>query len=566
MSTNEQPDPPKTDANQGSDGQAANQDPHAANPPGSNKNGFSALLSLVPRSLSVAKAAVIALFGLIFYFLLVQFHLLDLVLPSTYGTVVVDTPQIFTRERLVNDRFREEAWLESQLQSLTDNQPVIASKDSYLNQLDLILDGAEQAQGAERDKFTAALEKLAANNIPQNAPLFPDQFQKLQRYRDLVRRQLIENDLDDRHDLRSNSLFLFKFGASIAPGPRTSSPVRITLNLEEGNARRPLGKTADDKVFAPCINLTEYECAFLYKSRRFEYVKGDPSFKTAEAYLDEISKSYDDWYGLYEQWIRDENSRLKRRQQEYRDLLSDLNQFSAAQERGEADFALWGAEFNKSLQLLNSRLRLPELKTCNSWKQSTDLISTISTILPSGHLSYKGHIKESIQKCIVSIKDLYSNLPGTVVEEAYKAAELKAVAFRTGKLTSADMLDDLVAGALSASNCSVNSLSKSRPASSTDSFSLSLENDIQKLSDTLSNCAENWIVERFTAQDVDRSDIPEGAISRAGNQITELTRYSSWCPLPLRIASLSMMKAATCRSLPTSGVSGLQRRRRLRAR
>ncbi len=34
---------------------------------------------------------------------------------STYGLIYIDTPEVYTRERLVNDRFQQDAWLRRQL-------------------------------------------------------------------------------------------------------------------------------------------------------------------------------------------------------------------------------------------------------------------------------------------------------------------------------------------------------------------------------------------------------------------------------------------------------------------
>ena len=36
-------------------------------------------------------------------------------LPGTTGTILVSGPQVYTRERLVNDRYREDAWLLTEL-------------------------------------------------------------------------------------------------------------------------------------------------------------------------------------------------------------------------------------------------------------------------------------------------------------------------------------------------------------------------------------------------------------------------------------------------------------------
>src|SRR5262245_53966849 len=37
--------------------------------------------------------------------------------PKTHGHIWVESPEVYTRERLVNDRFRQEAWLSAQLPS-----------------------------------------------------------------------------------------------------------------------------------------------------------------------------------------------------------------------------------------------------------------------------------------------------------------------------------------------------------------------------------------------------------------------------------------------------------------
>ena len=43
---------------------------------------------------------------------------------KTEGEIIVDEPKVYTRERLVNDRFAEEAWLKQQLK--------VATRDNFL--------------------------------------------------------------------------------------------------------------------------------------------------------------------------------------------------------------------------------------------------------------------------------------------------------------------------------------------------------------------------------------------------------------------------------------------------
>ena len=50
-------------------------------------------------------------------------------------------------------------------------------------------------------------------------------------YRDQVRNFLIENQLDDRHDLNGNSLYRLKFDATIVPGVNTQALAEVHVRL-----------------------------------------------------------------------------------------------------------------------------------------------------------------------------------------------------------------------------------------------------------------------------------------------------------------------------------------------
>src|SRR4051794_11635000 len=52
--------------------------------------------------------------------------------PETEGTIFVETPQVYTRERLVNDRFVQESWLRNELEgkiTLAPSQTVNVTRE-----------------------------------------------------------------------------------------------------------------------------------------------------------------------------------------------------------------------------------------------------------------------------------------------------------------------------------------------------------------------------------------------------------------------------------------------------
>jgi len=151
---------------------------------------------------------------------------------KTYGRILVDSPEIYTRERMVNDRFRQEAWLLEQLEKLTGEKPgiqgVVAGQSSSRRDASLSLGtkagAAEAAAGADPQQAEAAAGQ------PQLTPI--ESFRVQQSVREEVRNALIENQLDDRHDLGGNTLYRLKFDATIIPGNDTSAWAQIKVHFK----------------------------------------------------------------------------------------------------------------------------------------------------------------------------------------------------------------------------------------------------------------------------------------------------------------------------------------------
>jgi hypothetical protein len=169
-------------------------------------------------------------------------------LPSrrTYGTIYVDSPEVYTRERLVNDRFLQHAWL----MALLDKPEEAKGGRRYLKEGRSITASADvsaaatppAATGTEPPKQEPEGEAGAAPRIEQASR---DRLHAQLAYRDEIRGLLIENQLDDRHDLNGNALYHFKFDVTVVPGWNTQALARVTVRvLGPAAPRREPSETA----------------------------------------------------------------------------------------------------------------------------------------------------------------------------------------------------------------------------------------------------------------------------------------------------------------------------------
>jgi hypothetical protein len=215
-------------------------------------------------------------------------------MPRTFGSIYVNSPQIYTRERLVNDRFVHDAWLRQQL-DLSDTLAIGPTERVHQDVQLKAMAGAGKSGGAGP----------AAQPVPDASPQDPapapaaslglsplDVFEARNSYRAQVRGQIIENQLDDRHDLQGNSLYLFKFDVAIVPGDNTTSSARITIEMK-GVPYYSAGESAAG---------SSYDAAELTKD-------ADGIKKYARDYL-ENQPGLDVWKHLYSDWWHNIGTRL----------------------------------------------------------------------------------------------------------------------------------------------------------------------------------------------------------------------------------------------------------------
>jgi len=183
----------------------------------------------------------------------------------TYGTIWIDSPEVYTRERLVNDRLLQDAWLRARLPGREPGTYAGVQLSSTRMTTDVSYGRTEPArspaeampptkalpsgavEAASREKpapeppsarqsagaaATAPPPPAQPPQAPQGAAVSGrDNLAAELDYRDYVRDLLIENQLDDRHDLSGNSLYKLKFDATVIPGSNTQATAQITVKL-----------------------------------------------------------------------------------------------------------------------------------------------------------------------------------------------------------------------------------------------------------------------------------------------------------------------------------------------
>lgn len=166
---------------------------------------------------------------------------------TTFGTIVVGSPAIYTRERLVNDRFLQDTWLSARLDPSTEIQDARQFR-SERRGASVRLGDSKESGGTESSSGQDGSSQAAASQprLSSRARLSEEV-----DYREQVRNLTIENQLDDRHDLNGNSLYRFRFDASVLPGANTQASALITVRLMSPAFLTPLpGKTSSGSLSA----------------------------------------------------------------------------------------------------------------------------------------------------------------------------------------------------------------------------------------------------------------------------------------------------------------------------
>lgn len=275
--------------------------------------------------------------------------LAETVAPSTNGVIHIGSPQIYTRERLVNDRFRERAWLEDQLKKIESQEARVSAAVSSRTAF---------ATGGEAPDIA---EPGATPSIQPDAG-----FSYLRNTRATIREALIENELDDRHDLGSNSLYQFNFGAAIVPGTRTRRVAKIRMTIEPDDKLEPLDALIgpDHPLAAQCDGLREFECAYFLETGILTKTSAD----AANAIVDQYRK----WRDLFDRWLEAENA-LYRREAEDVENLFRLSEYSPELHGSEATG--WVGNYERFFRNLDDKAKLYAKNFAEATGRDAEIIS-----------------------------------------------------------------------------------------------------------------------------------------------------------------------------------------------
>lgn len=207
---------------------------------------------------------------------------------TTFGKIHVDTPEVYSRERLVNDRFQQDAWLREKLREKPTQGIQGSTGISSSSNTSFALAAGVKPQTPQQQQ----LEKSKTPHEVVDTPI--EQLRDAMAYREEVRNEILENQLDDRHDIAGNTLYRLKFDATVVPHHDTSAYAMVEVTIT-GPSVWDISD-ADEKPQAPrdipneAGELDERTYELLMESEYARYVAG----------LDEetfllYSQAYDDW-------------------------------------------------------------------------------------------------------------------------------------------------------------------------------------------------------------------------------------------------------------------------------
>jgi hypothetical protein len=206
----------------------------------------------------------------------------------TRGKIFVGSPEVYTRERLVNDRYDQDFWLRNQLELLDASQKILTGELSRTDRFSFAAsNAAKQEDGAGNEKPSEATVETPQPDRVKTS--FSHEFQIRSGIRDNIRQMILENLLDDRHDLTGNSVYGLIFDLTVLPGINTYDRAIVKITVEPKNIL--VNSDSDNKSEVP-EHVKEY-----YNSELKEIVSNPVN----KLYVANI---------LYEKWLADVAVRL----------------------------------------------------------------------------------------------------------------------------------------------------------------------------------------------------------------------------------------------------------------
>ncbi|WP_317709675.1 hypothetical protein [Tropicimonas sp. TH_r6] len=158
--------------------------------------------------------------------------------PGQSGLIYVESPEVYTRQRLVNDRYLQDAWLRDRLKEVNDTEAGwIEAAELDRRQLAFRLAAGDTSPDIsepgsdDREPIPPANLSEKALDLLAEVP-FSTRFELQSQARDEIRQLILENALDDRHDLSGNTVFGLKFDTAILPGSDARLNPTVVVKME----------------------------------------------------------------------------------------------------------------------------------------------------------------------------------------------------------------------------------------------------------------------------------------------------------------------------------------------
>ena len=218
-----------------------------------------------------------------------------------HGVIVVSSPTIYTRQRLVNDRLLQEEWLDEQLKLTSgDKTREFRSIDaveaslysSYASGLAKLgsADGSDTRAAAPSSatpppssgvppKGDSPSRRDLLDATPDAAQTTLNKFVAMNNYRDVVRSELMQTLLDDRHDITGNTVYRLGFNASVVAGHEDNKFAAIIVTLCHTPSKSDLVRSQNQ----------------LSRERCDQTDSGDPSTTTGASEITQYTNLYDEW-------------------------------------------------------------------------------------------------------------------------------------------------------------------------------------------------------------------------------------------------------------------------------
>ncbi len=174
------------------------------------------------------------------------------------GIVIVDSPEVYSRERLINDRFRQASWLEKEL----DESPGLSFGNQAISDLHQILgldtkignsDSTPGSDSATKGTRASATDP-GKKSSPGTSVSPSERFRDIRAYREEIRTEMMETLLDDRHDIKGNTLYRLKFDTTVLPEDKTEKLAVIQVKLARAQFCEP-NDSGSDAHHIPCISI-----------------------------------------------------------------------------------------------------------------------------------------------------------------------------------------------------------------------------------------------------------------------------------------------------------------------